>query len=284
MQYTLTHAGYSIVISSLGAELQSFQKWSREYLYSKKEGFWQRQSPVLFPIVGALRDGKYIHDGREYVLSQHGFAREKEFELMQDTPDALTFQLVSDEQSREKYPFDFTLTITYILSDTGLRVEYSVKNIGNTSLLFSLGAHPAFSVENIDEYAIRFEGDKYSLLVDRLKKWLLAYSEEVPLENGQLPFAESLFEKDAMIFRELQSQKVIFEKNNQKILEFDRGNFPHFALWKQPNAPFLCLEPWQWYADSVDSSGIFSEKSGIVSLETGEEMDFWWGVRIIDSN
>lgn len=124
----------------------------------------------MFPIVGALRDGKYIHDGREYVLSQHGFAREKEFELMQDTPDALTFQLVSDEQSREKYPFDFTLTITYILSDTGLRVEYSVKNIGNTSLLFSLGAHPAFSVENIDEYAIRFEGDKYSLLVDRLKK------------------------------------------------------------------------------------------------------------------
>lgn len=328
MHYTLAYANYSIVVSSLGAELQSFQKWWVEYLYQKKEGFWRRQSPVLFPIVGGLRDGKYVHDGKEYFLSQHGFARDREFTLIQDArfkiqdctavvviaseseaihvPEtwnldchvnfpqkqenllamternisSLTFQLVSDKQSREKYPFDFIFTITYILSDSGLRVEYSVSNTGNESLLFSIGWHPAFAIENIDEYSIRFEGEKDPLLVDRLEKWLLAYSEEIPLHDNELPLSESLFDNDAMIFRELQSQKVTLQKKNQKILEFDRGNFPHFALWKQPDAPFLCLEPWQWYADSVDSTGILSEKPGIVSLEVGESMDFWWWVSV----
>lgn len=329
MHYTLAYADSSIVVSSLGAELQSLQKWWVEYLYQKKEGFWQRQSPVLFPIVGGLRDGEYVHDGKEYFLSQHGFARDREFTLIQDArfkiqdeytttaviaseseaihvPEtwnldchvnfpqkqenllamternvsSLTFQLVSDEQTREKYPFDFVLTLTYILSDSGLRVEYLVRNTGNESLLFSIGGHPAFQIGNIDEYSIRFKGEKNPLIVDRLEKWLLAYSEQLPLQDGELPLSESLLENDAMIFRELQSQKITLQKKNQKILEFDRGNFPHFALWKQPNAPFLCLEPWQWYADSIDSIGILSEKPGIISLGVGENADFWWWVSV----
>ncbi|MDD2693588.1 MAG: aldose 1-epimerase family protein [Candidatus Gracilibacteria bacterium] len=336
MQYTLTYADSSITVSSLGAELQSLQRGGTEYLYQKKEGFWQRQSPVLFPIVGGLRDGKYMHNNKEYILSQHGFARDREFTLIQDARckmqnedsnipviasesktihlpgNSLTFQLVSDEQTRSKYPFDFALTITYILNESGLRVEYSVRNTGNEPLLFSIGGHPAFVIESIDECSIRFEGEKDTLIVDRLEKGLLASSFVIPTKEESLSpqimsenisgsqkvnleeisdemtkkheysllLSESFFEKDAMIFRELHSQRITLQKKNQKTLEFDRGNFPHFALWKQPNAPFLCLEPWQGYADSVDATGILSEKLGIISLGVGENMDFWWGVGV----
>lgn len=280
--FILSNSYISLEISSLWAELQSLRKWETEYLYQKIPWFWQRQSPVLFPIVWALKDGRYFSNEKEYSLSQHGFARDKEFlHTSEVMGESITFSLFSDLSTCMKYPFDFQLSITYILIQDSLRVEYTVKNTGISEMFFSLGGHPAFSLlGDISHYSLRFLGDT-ELCTDRLTWWLIAWENEViDLKDKILPLSDSLFIEDALILRSLQSPQIELYKNREQILSFDRGNFPHFAIWKQVWSPFLCLEPWQGYADLSDSGGKIEEKKGIVSLSGGEETSFWWSVKI----
>lgn len=148
----------------------------------------------------------------------------------------------------------------YLLSESVLEVRYTVKNTGTKNMYFSLGGHPAFLIENISDYSIFFPEDDI-LSIDRLQDGLISISEKRDLEGNTLPLSEAIFRKDALILRSLQSKKISFRKNSELILEFDRGNFPHFGIWKQPDAPFLCLEPWSGYADMSDASGNLEEKS-----------------------
>ncbi len=283
MQHTLSYKNISISISSLGTELQSLKNWEVELLYQKEDVFWQRQSPILFPIVGALKDGSYRYDEKIYHLSQHGFARDKEWNLIEQTENSLTFWLNSDSSSYALYPFDFEIWLMYLLSESVLEVRYTVKNTGTKNMYFSLGGHPAFLIENISDYSIFFPEDDM-LSIDRLQDGLISISEKRDLEGNTLPLSEAIFRKDALILRSLQSKKISFRKNSELILEFDRGNFPHFGIWKQPDAPFLCLEPWSGYADMSDASGNLEEKSWIIELSPDEIKNFRWSVKIESSH
>ncbi len=280
MQYTLSYKNISMSVSSLGAELQSLKKWEKEFLYQKKDGFWQRQSPILFPIVWALKEGIYRFDGNEYSLSQHGFARDREWTFLEKSENSLLFRLNSDSSTRMNYPFDFQIELIYIIDESGLKVQYTVKNTGTEDMYFSIGGHPAFlTEEDISVYSLSFPDDM-EISIDRLEGGLLVKSENYPLVEGSLSLDERLFEKDAIVLRSVQSKKIHLQKWGQDVFVFDRGNFPHFGIWKQPNAPFLCLEPWSGYADTVRTSWEFTEKSGINFLKSGKVQDFWWKVQI----
>lgn len=280
MQYTLSYKNISMSVSSLGAELHSLKKWNKEFLYQKKDGFWQRQSPILFPIVWALKGGIYRFDGKEYSLSQHGFARDKEWIFLEKSENSLAFCLSLGSSIRMNYPFDFQIELIYIIDESGLKVQYTVKNIGSNDMYFSIGGHPAFMMEeDISVYSLSFPDD-WDISVDRLDGGLLSKLENYPLTEGSLSLDERLFEKDAMVLRSIQSKKIHLQKWGKDVLIFDRGNFPHFGIWKQPNAPFLCLEPWSGYADTIYTSWEFTEKSGINFLKSGEVQDFWWKVQI----
>lgn len=144
------------------------------------DGFWQRQSPILFPIVGALKDGSYKFDEKIYHLSQHGFARDREWNLVEKTLNSLTFLSGSDNSTYELYPFDFEIRLTYLLSESGLEVRYDVKNTGTKNMYFSLGGHPAFSIENISNYSLLFPEDDF-ILIDELQTGLISTSEQIYL-------------------------------------------------------------------------------------------------------
>lgn len=271
-----------IDVTHHGAELQSLRFRWREFLYQKIAGFWQRQSPILFPIVGKLKGDSYHSDEKSYSMSQHGFLRDMDWEMAPDSDEnSKAFRVQGTEETREKYPWDFEVRIRYVIESTTLRVEYMVTNHSDTPMPFSIGWHPAFHIDgDISDYSIGFEDEGEFIehdLLDQDEKWLLSWHTwMVALKNGLLPLSEVLFQLDALIFKNLKSKNFHLLKEGKKVFTFHRGNFPHFALWKQPNAPFLCFEPWQWFSDDTQTHGDILQKKGMILLSPGDSESYFW--------
>ncbi|MDQ3290846.1 MAG: aldose 1-epimerase family protein, partial [Bacteroidota bacterium] len=146
MMHTLQNDTFQIGVQEHGAELCSFKntQTNLEYIWQADPAIWARHAPVLFPIVGKLKDNQYTYKGKSYTLPQHGFARDHAFTLESKTENSLTFLLQQSEASLNNYPFDFRLFISYRLEENALTVAYRVENPSDKNLYFSLGAHPGF--------------------------------------------------------------------------------------------------------------------------------------------
>ena len=63
-------------ITKKGAEICSIQnKEGDEYMWNADPDIWSSYAPVLFPLIGALKNGKYAFEGKEYAIPKHGFIR-----------------------------------------------------------------------------------------------------------------------------------------------------------------------------------------------------------------
>ncbi len=279
----------TVQISAAGAELQSIinKDNSLEYMWSGDPAFWGKKSPVLFPIVGGLKNGSYQHQGITYQLGRHGFARERVFTVRSHSTESIRFSLVSDETTKEVYPFDFVFSIEYSLINNRLMVTYTVENIGDETLLFSVGAHPAFKVPIVDgtyyeDYRLVFSANEtagiYPLSVDGL---IEKYTEPLLNNSNSIPLTKALFAKDALVFKELKSDFIgILNHKNQHGLKLHYTNFPFMGIWAAKNADFVCIEPWCGIADSVDASGELTEKEGINQLAPAEIFERSWTVEV----
>lgn len=271
-----------------GAELQSLKSKTSgiEYIWDANPKDWAKHSPVLFPIVGALKDNRYVYQGEQYELSRHGFARDMEFELESKSADEVVFTLRSSESTKKVYPFEFSLSLIYTLKSHGLSCTYKVYNPSDADLLFSVGGHPAFATpvdENLryEDYYLRFNQDE-ELLINKISDNLI--SEEVksiPLKDKVLPLKHELFYDDALVIKALNSNKISLQnKVNSHGLHFTYEGFPYFGIWAAKDANFVCLEPWCGIADSVNHSGQLSDKEGIVILSAEESWQRSWQVDI----
>lgn len=271
-----------------GAELQSLKSKTSdiEYIWDANPKDWAKHSPVLFPIVGALKDNRYAYQGEQYELSRHGFARDMEFELESKSADEVVFTLRSSEGTRKVYPFEFNLSLIYTLKSHGLSCTYKVYNPSDADLLFSVGGHPAFATPvdeslQYEDYYLRFNQDE-ALVINKISNNLI--SEEVktiPLKDKVLPLKHELFYEDALVIKALNSNKISLQnKVNSHGLHFTFDGFPFFGIWAAKDANFVCLEPWCGIADSVNHSGQLSDKEGIVILSAEESWQRTWQVDI----
>jgi galactose mutarotase-like enzyme len=271
-----------------GAELQTLKSKTSgmEYIWDGNPKDWAKHSPILFPIVGALKGNAYIFGGNEYKLSRHGFARDWIFELELQSKDELAFSLVSNEDTVKIYPFEFKLVLRYTLKSHGLSCNYEVTNTGNTDLLFSIGGHPAFATPvgnglTYEDYYLRFNQDE-ELLYHKIKDNLI--SDEVvslPLEDKTLPLIHELFYEDALVFKHLSSNKITLQnKVNSHGLHFTFEGFPYFGIWSAKDANFVCLEPWAGIADGVNHDQQLANKEGIVILTPTETWSRAWQIDI----
>lgn len=280
MIYSLTKDNYSIEVSSLGAELISLKKNNINYLWTKTQPWWQRHAPVLFPIVGKLKNNTFQYQGKEYTLSQHGFARDSEFELTEETNDSLLFRLT--ENKNPNYPFEFDFFIKYSLNDHGIKTTYIVENKGNEILPFSVGAHPGFLCpfdknESLDDYYFEFDDDdtlNRTLLDEGL---LLEDALTITLDKKKIFLTEELFKDDALVLSGFKSKSVAL-KSKSYALKISWEDCTYLGLWKQPKAPFVCIEPWWGVADSVMHNQDIIDKKGINLLEPGNKKEFWFGI------
>ncbi|TGD58219.1 aldose 1-epimerase family protein [Flavobacterium humi] len=271
MKIEIQNQGFSAEINSLGAELTRLDQNNFNYIWTVDKAFWDKTSPVLFPVVGKLKNDSYTIDDGLFSLSRHGFARDFDFEVHQKTENSVTFSLRENPQTLLHYPFAFELQIGYTLLQNTLVIEYFITNNAAGKMPFSIGAHPAFTIDGaFEDYALVFENDQ-ELLRHELENGLFSgKTSAILLQDKTLPLHYSLFEKDALVFKKLKSKYLTILKNNNPFLKVTFGNFPSLGIWTKPDAPFLCIEPWQGYADAADANGAIFEKEGILVLDQGQ--------------
>ncbi len=251
MIYTLKNEKITASISTLGAELVSVvSDTGYEYIWQGDE--WKKHAPVLFPICGGLLDGKYIFKGREYPMSKHGFAKDYEFSVKEAADDLLTLELTSSEATLAIYPFEFTLTAKYTLSDNRLNAVFTVENRGKQILPYMLGWHPAFTLggnREIGSFYVDF-GNKRQLTRHSLQHgpFVNPFYTSYPLKAGKYYLnEEEIYSNDTMIFKDIPTSVRLaggYQKHSLT-LSFSE-NIPYLCIWKWPSseARFVCLEPW----------------------------------------
>ena len=270
-----------IKTTALGAELTSIKLDGKEKLH-QGETHWKRHAPILFPIVGQIKEGKTIIDGRTFRMGQHGFARDMEFEEIESNK----FLLRASKETLEKFPYKFELYVEYFIQDNELAIQYQVINKDNKQMLFGIGGHPAFICDySTGNYQIQFNKEETEVEFMQLESGLISNQKaQNIMKDNSIYLTENIFKNDAIIMKNLKSNKVTLynKKTNKKVLDFDFTGFPYLALWSKIGAPFVCIEPWFNTADKVDSSGIFKEKENILKLESEEKFECRYKIKFYE--
>jgi galactose mutarotase-like enzyme len=286
---TLENEYLKVSIRSKGAELTSlYDKIANvEHLWQADPKVWAWHAPNLFPVIGECIDKQLRIEGKGFKMERHGFARQASFKLVNQTQTQATYSLESDNATLQIYPYHFEFVVSYQLINNRLTVTYRVVNNGNESMYFSVGGHPAFNLpfhagESYQDYYLEFESD------DKLDRHLLTEAglfngatEPVLLESGKLPLSKMLFEKDALVFKNLHSRKVSLKSSQHKsAVTIEYGPFNYLGIWAKPGADFLCIEPWLGCADTEGRRVDISHKEGIQRLEVGKTFDAAFSIEI----
>ncbi|MBK8052733.1 MAG: aldose 1-epimerase family protein [Saprospiraceae bacterium] len=287
MHHTIQNDFLKVEIAEEGAELQSIivKNTGKEHLWQGDTTFWPRRAPLLFPIVGRLKNDTMTFKGNEYNMHQHGFARDLHFSVEKMTDQSILLTSASSPETRQKYPFDWKLDCSYELDGNMLKASASVTNTSSSDLMyFSIGFHPGFVLPmdgglTFDEYQLYFNKDHSA------KRWKIEgalIGDELSnntINDYHIQLSYALFETDALVFKGLKSDEIIIKNSkSDSRLHFTFQNFPFLGIWTKPEAPYLCLEPWHGIADSICHNGDFTVKEGIQTLDPNNTFQCGYGV------
>lgn len=291
MEYKIACGKYSATVFSKGAELVSFTDGEKEYIWTGDETYWSGHNPNLFPLIGRLKDGKVLFDGKEYFPAKHGFARGMEFSPVSQTESEITLAITQTGDTAAVYPFDFVFEITHRVFEGGFETVYTVRNTGNTDLPYTVGGHPGINLTAIGASSV--EGCR--LVFDTAECPTVWYGDENVLirddyvrtdilrNTDTLLCTQELFEGDALMFGDLRSNRVRLVSPTGAAVEMDYTGFPVMAFWTPPgkNAPFMCLEPWHGLPAKAFESGEFSERPFLITLAPGGEKSLAYSVKVL---
>ena len=287
--YVLKNDFLCVEIATFGAELQSIRDnfTGFEYIWHGDKTYWARRSPILFPIVGKVWNGSFRYEGKEYLLSQHGFARDCEFELINidlindifdcqySITNTLAFLLQSNDQTRKVYPFDFSLYVVYQLEGRTIKVDWLVENKTDGDIYFQIGAHPAFNYRDFDAEAsvqgyIRFNKDGLFRLT-QLECGGYASNEhkDIVISCDGIVITKETFAGDALVLENQVNKVYLCDRQGNSYVEVD-FDAPVVGLWspaKQGYAPFVCIEPWYGRCDDSNYMGDYKDKPYVNYLQ-----------------
>ncbi|MDF2541625.1 MAG: Aldose 1-epimerase [Herbinix sp.] len=292
--YTLQNDQLKLQMDDLGAELTSVldQKTNKEYLWNADPAYWKRHSPILFPIVGSVKNKTYTYQGKEYTLPQHGFARDAQFICISQSENEIWFRLEATEETLKVYPFLFALEIGYQLIDRSVKCLWKVMNQDTSVMYFSIGGHPAFYCpldpsHNQNEYYFGFDQKDplHYILVDNQGFAVNKPFEEqyiLDTDQGVCPIDPHMFDHDALIIEHHQCHEVSLLDPSKKPYVTVTFDAPLFGLWSPTgkNAPFICIEPWYGRCDNSDFFGSLEEKAWINSLAAGDIFSTFYTITI----
>jgi galactose mutarotase-like enzyme len=273
--HTLRGGEIIATIKADGAELCSLRNTEGLELLWQAGPQWPRHAPLLFPIVGRLKNDTLRHDGKTYPMTQHGFARDLRFDWIERGTDSCKLMLANSAATSSHYPFAFQVTVTYRATGSDLDVTLEIANTGTETLPASIGAHPAFNWPlepglAKEAYRLVFSEDERAP-IRRLNSGLMRIAPEPsPVTGKTMALSDRLFDDDAVIFDRPASHQVRYAADRGPYIELSWEGFRELGVWSKPGAPFLCIEPWHGFASPVDFDGEFSEKPGIMHIAPGE--------------
>ncbi len=278
-EHILENDALRVMVADAGAELASVydKKRQAERIWTADPAVWNRHAPILFPFVGKLMDGKYRFGDKAYEMkTQHGFARDMEFICVENTADSISHRLMSNDWTREHYPFDFILTVTHRLEGKCLRISWTVENTGSGEMLYSIGGHPGFllpeGIRKEDCFILFPEKDELHYINASKAGFALSEQKALPLKNGRNAYQEDI--PDTWIFEDGQVQSVgIATPDGKPYVMLNCAQFPMLAVWANPKGPFICLEPWFGRTDDEGFQGSIDQKKGIQRLNGGEKKE-----------
>ncbi len=275
---TLSNGVLTVKISTLGAELKSLIKNGVEYLWQGDSNFWSGQAPTLFPIVGRLRDGKYLHKGNPYELACHGFARKMVYTVENQTENSVTFTLKDNEETKKVYPFNFLFKVAYTLNGDKVRVDYTVENPAKETLYFGLGGHPGFNMPidkgTFDDWYLEFNktsSPKEFVCSDRS----LFYPDLAPytLKDGtKIAMTRKEWDNSSGVYLDGAPDTVTLKSDISSLSVTVKSDMRFMCFWSAPESSFMCIEPWESAPDTeLDKpAGEIAEKAYMTALKQGE--------------
>lgn len=272
----LAAAGTEAVVALRGSEPLSWKVGGTELLWHGDPEHWNRSAPLLFPVVGASRNGQVRVDGKTYPMPQHGFARDASFKVSELAGNRVVMRLEDNEATRQHFPFSFMLDVTISLTMDALSWQCSVTNSGPDVMPYALGFHPAFPWPfhggGKSSYHLEFDSDQKTDVPALTKDGLLAHStREIPFTGKTLALKPELFEEGAIVLLDADSRRIGFVSDEAEIIEIEAHGCPHLALWTKPAAPFLSLEAWSGHADWEDFSGELRDRAAMTKLAPGQK-------------
>ncbi len=277
MIYSISNKELTVKVSSLGAELFSVvgNNSGYEFVWQGDPKFWKDRSPTLFPICGQLYNGKYTYNGKEYKMGGHGFARKFEFALKAQTDRSLTLTLSVNEATKEIYPFDFELDITYSLDGNKLTVSADIKNNGDEIMPATFGAHPGFNIPmedglTFEDYYFEFSEECYPNQLTILENAMFAGTTEALLleDNKKLRLNRELFAIDGIFMNRIANAITLKSDKSSRCVKMEYDGFPYLGIWQQYGAdtPFICVEPWCGLPDYEGRSTDITKKNDMFRL------------------
>ncbi len=279
--HTIYYKRFEATINPVGAELSSLKVNDVEYLWHGDENHWNGRAPILFPIVGALKDGRMSYQGVTYEMAKHGIARHATFHCITASATTVSMRLQSDSISLQQYPWNFELLVHFTLNDSGIEIRYEVISRDDKPMLFSIGSHPAFALNIKDptelaDYAITVGQSEPLQRYNLYDSGLLDTTAES--HDNAFPLSETIFNNDALVFRDIKAGSIKLSHDGQTMLTVNTGGAPHLGIWSKPGAPFVCIEPWLGTCDFIDSDNQFENKPDLKTLAPGDTYEHSIGI------
>lgn len=282
---TISKGGLTASFDSMGAQLTSLQLNGSEYLWQADSRWWGKHAPILFPIVGRLRDDHAESAAGPCNMKQHGVGRIMEHKLLGVSEDgsSVTYELVDTQESRAAYPYAFKLNMTYAITGPAtLAQTFTVTNTGDVDLPFCVGGHPAFNVpapggaeegEAFEDYELRF-AESWTAVCPKIVSGGLADPEDTftPLADGDvIHMSRSCFDYDTMVFSHVPGNTVtLVGTKTGRGIRVDFPGFDFLGVWSAaPDAPFVALEPWTGHATFTTEDDVLEHKEGMKLLVPG---------------
>lgn len=292
MIYTIQNEYLKVQIADKGAELWSIQDASgAEYLWQGDVSYWKDRSPMLFPYVGRLTQGKYMYNKEVYEMTIHGFAANSIFSVVEQDGDSITFLLEDSEATMKAYPFAFALYVTYVVRGNQLDVSYHVENKNDKTMYFGIGGHPGFNVPMEDgleysDYSLVF-GEKEDAFRVGMSEDCYVNGMDVafPLEDGiRLPFAHNMFDDDAIILRDMAKSVTLCAEKGKKAIRMTYEDMRYLGIWHMPktDAPYVCIEPWSSIPSRKDVIEALETQENLISLEAGDVYETGWQFDLLE--
>lgn len=288
---TLHSDRLTVVISPLGAEVQSMTTPSgTELMWQADKAIWGRHAPLLFPIIGRLRNQKYKLGERTIHISQHGFGRDSLFTVVRSSETEAVFALEDSETTRAVYPFSFRLEIAYTLEGGALKKTHTVTNRSGEVMPYEVGGHDGYATtllpgESMEDYAIFFPGQTeiHPFGMDEalaLTPEKLTYS----LTDGLLPMPLEVCGLDTVVLENLPVNRVtLLNRKNPIRLTVDFAEFPYLGIWTKPvpgGSNYICIEPWSTLPECSFVGPALTDKQGIRLLQPGESESLSYTVTV----